>query len=104
MGGRRRRRRFLGTEKVAIVKRHLLDQVPVMTLCKEYDLHPNVYYRWQREFFEGGAVSFGKHPGLQNKALQRRVAKLQEKVARKDAALDEITEAYARGKQSDDQS
>jgi hypothetical protein len=30
-------------EKVAILRRHLIDRVPVSTLCDEHQLHPTVY-------------------------------------------------------------
>jgi transposase len=48
------RRHFAGTEKVAILKRHLLDKVPVSDLCDELHLYPNQFYAWLKEFFENG--------------------------------------------------
>jgi transposase-like protein len=41
-------------EKVSILRRHLLEHVPVSDLCDEYHLHPTQFYRWQRQFFENG--------------------------------------------------
>jgi transposase-like protein len=38
------RRHFSGPEKVAILKRHLLDKVPVSDLCDELQLYPNQVY------------------------------------------------------------
>ena len=32
----KQRRHFAGTEKVAILKRHLIDKVPVSNLCDEF--------------------------------------------------------------------
>ncbi len=55
---KRNRRHFTGTEKVAILRRHLLDSVPISDLCTEYDLQPTVFYRWQKQFFENGAAAF----------------------------------------------
>ena len=54
--GKRTRRHFTPKEKVAILKRHLVDQVPVSDLCDELNLQPRLFYRWQQEFFEKGAV------------------------------------------------
>jgi transposase len=48
-------------EKVAILRRHLLDKVPVSDLCEELGLQPTVLYRWQKEFFEKGAAAFQSH-------------------------------------------
>jgi hypothetical protein len=36
----KQRRHFAGTDKVAILKRHLIDKVPVSDLCDEYGLYP----------------------------------------------------------------
>jgi transposase len=55
-----KRKQYSGEEKVAILRRHLLDGVAVSDLCDEYGLHPNVFYRWQKGFFEGGAAAFEK--------------------------------------------
>jgi transposase len=54
---------YTGEEKVAILRRHLLDKVPISDLCDELGLQPTVFYRWQKEFFENGAAAFsGKTP------------------------------------------
>ena len=50
----KQRRHFAGTEKVAILKRHLLDKVPISDLCDELGLYPNQVYGWLKEFFENG--------------------------------------------------
>jgi transposase len=49
---------YTGEEKVAILRRHLLDKVPISDLCDELGLQPTVFYRWQKEFFENGAAAF----------------------------------------------
>ena len=43
---RKQRKNYTSQEKVFIIKRHLVDQVPVSDLCDEYNLQPNVFYRW----------------------------------------------------------
>ena len=55
---RKERKHYTGEEKVAILRRHLLDKVPVSDLCEEHGLQPTVFYRWQKEFFENGAAAF----------------------------------------------
>ena len=37
---RKKRTNYTGQEKVIILKRHLVDQVPVSDLCDEYHLQP----------------------------------------------------------------
>src|SRR5438445_3029400 len=52
------RHHFSGPEKVAILKRHLLEKTPVSDLCDELGIVPNLFYRWQKEFFENGHAAF----------------------------------------------
>ena len=55
---KKERKHYTAEEKVAILRRHLLDKVPVSDLCEELGLQPTVFYRWQKEFFENGAAAF----------------------------------------------
>ena len=48
---RKERKHYTAEEKVGILRRHLLDKVPVSDLCEELGLQPTVFYRWQKEFF-----------------------------------------------------
>ena len=59
------RRKFSAQEKVALLRRHLVEKVPVSDLCDECHLAPNVFYRWQKEFFENGAAAFEHGNGPQ---------------------------------------
>ena len=59
---------FAGPEKVAILKRHLLDMVPVSDLCDELGPYPNQVYGWLKEFFENGHAAFDN--GRKSKAAE----------------------------------
>jgi len=48
---------FTPEEKVAILRRHLVDKVPVSELCEELGPRPTVFYRWQKELFEKGVAA-----------------------------------------------
>ena len=70
---------------MAIVRRYLVDKIPVSDLCDEYGLNPTVFYRWQKEFFENGTAAFerrgdGREPELEEKVavMQRRSSKYRE--------------------------
>jgi len=54
----RSRRHFTTEQKVALLKRHLIDKVPVSDLCNEEELQPSVFYQWQRQLFENLAGAF----------------------------------------------
>ena len=55
-----RKERISAQDKVAILRRHLLDKVPVSDLCDEHQIQPAQFYQWQKQFFENGAAAFGK--------------------------------------------
>ena len=57
---RKHRKNYTPQEKVFILKRHLVDRIPVSDFCDQYNLQPNVFYRWQKEFFENRASAFDK--------------------------------------------
>ena len=58
-----KRRHFSGPEKVQILKRHLVEKVPVSDLCDEYNLYPTQVYAWLKEFFENGHAAFDRNTG-----------------------------------------
>jgi transposase len=90
------RRHFSGPEKVAILKRHLLEKTPVSDLCDELDIAPNQFYRWQQELFENGHVAFdnGRKAKAVEDAQQRKIEQLEAKVQRKNEVLAELMEEY----------
>src|SRR5579871_1615025 len=52
------RKHYTPEEKVAILRRHLLEKEPISKLCDELGFQPTVFYRWLKEFFENGAAAF----------------------------------------------
>jgi len=97
------RRRFSAVEKVAVLREHFLDKVPVSQVCDKHGLNPTVFYRWQKEFFEKGAMVFegqGERPGRQAKELEARNQVLQAKLVRKDEVIAELMEDHVRLKKS----
>jgi len=91
---RKKRRNYTAQEKVAILKRHLVDKISVSDLCDEYQLQPTIFYRWQKEFFENGAASFEKANSRQAKAEQKRIQRLETKLQSKNEVLSELMEEH----------
>jgi transposase-like protein len=84
-------------EKVAILRRHLIDRVAVSTLGDECQLHPTVFYRWLKQFFENGAAAFvGPAPRAdkQVEAREQRIAFLETKLKKEDEVLAELMEEH----------
>jgi transposase len=97
---RKKRKAYTPDEKVGIIRRHLLDGVAVSELCDEHRLSPTVYYRWQKEFFEGGAAAFAKDTDRQVGALRQRLADAEARLSRKNEVLAEVMEEYVRCKKN----
>lgn len=52
----KKRSNYSGEQKVAILKRHLVNGERISDICDEININPNMYYRWQKIFFENGAL------------------------------------------------
>ena len=87
---KKRRKHCTPEEKVAILRRHLLEQVPISELCDKQGLQPTVFYRWQKEFFENGASAFEQKARPNHSADQERIAYLEKKIQTKDEVLAEL--------------
>ena len=84
------RNNYTADEKVAILRRHLLEQEAVSKLCDELGLQPTVFYRWQKEFFENGAAAFQTKARSNHPAEQERIEYLEKKIQVKDEVLAEL--------------
>ena len=41
----KKRKNYSPDQKVQILKKHLVDRIPLSDVCDQYDLHPTVFYR-----------------------------------------------------------
>lgn len=90
------RKRHEPAEKVAIIRRHLVDQVPISDLCDELGIKPTQYYAWQKQFFEQGAAAFQVRKsgrGQQNR-YEKKIAALEEKLNKKNEVVAELLEEH----------
>ena len=86
-----------------MLKRHLLEQVAVATICDEADLQPTVFYRWLKQFFEQGAVALERSNSKPTRPVveaQHRIERLEARLQQKDAVLAELLEEHVTLKKS----
>jgi transposase len=93
MKDKRVRRKFSIEEKVAILKRHMVDQVPVSSLCEEYRIQPSLFYVWQRQMWENLGAAFqngtrGGQVSLREAGLEKENQELKAALAQREARLD----------------
>ncbi len=98
----KQRRHFSDTEKVAILKKHLIDKVPISDLCDQLDIYPNQFYDWLKRFFENGHLAFanGRKSKAVDDAKDQKIEQLQAKIQRKDSVLGELMEEHIQLKKS----
>ena len=87
---RKQRKHYTAEEKVAVLRRHLIDNEAVSKLCDQLVLQPTVFYRWQKEFFENGAAAFQTKNRSSRQPERERIARLEEKIRTKDEVLVEL--------------
>jgi transposase-like protein len=96
-GSRRERRHLSGQQKVAIVKRHLVDGVPVSDLCDLHEILPTQFYQWQKQLFECGAAAFERKAAPAGSSpAERKVRELEAKLATKNEVIAELLEDHVR--------
>ena len=94
------RRYLTPQEKIAALKRHLLEGVPVSTICDELGIAPTVFYRWQKELFENGHTLFenGRVAKAADNAKDEKIQKLEAKLQKKNEVMAELMEALTEEK------
>ena len=95
-----KRKQYNPQEKVSILRRHFIDKIPVSDLCDEYGLHPTVFYRWQKMFFDNGAVAFQSQQSSHQKRQEKKIATLEAKLSQKNEVLAEVMEEHVLLKKS----
>jgi len=90
------RRHLTPQEKIAALKRHLLEGVPVSTVCDGLGIAPTLFYRWQKELFENGHSLFenGRKAKAAEDANVEKIQKLEAKIHRKNEVMAELMEAH----------
>lgn len=95
-----KRKQYNSQEKMTILRKHLLEGVPISDVCEEYGIQPSVFYRWQKTLFEQGNQVFERGQGRQGKQQQRQIEALEKKLSKKDEVLAELMEEYVALKKS----
>lgn len=96
----RTRRQFTNEEKAAILRRHLVDKTPVADICDELKLQPSLFYQWLRQVHENLAAALGptaaasSGPSKLEKQQAAKIAYLEERVAKKDSVIAEISAEF----------
>ena len=87
---KKERKKYSAEEKVKQVRRHLIEKVPVSTICQETGITPVMFYRWQDQLFQNGAAAFENKTPQPPTGEHVRIEKLEKKIQQKDEVLVEL--------------
>lgn len=99
-------RKFLTPEeKISIIREHLIDGMSISALCEKHGISPVLYYNWQRQLFEEGAVIFERKKNSANArrqtdAQQDQIEKLEAKIQQKNTVIAELLEEHVQLKKA----
>ena len=93
-------RNYSAEEKVRILEQPLVEQVAVSDLCDQYGLHPTVFHRWMKQFFENGAAAFEEKHDSRTRKLEKKLGRLEGKLQQKNEVLSELMEEHVKLKMS----
>ena len=95
---KRSRRRHSAEQKAELLRRHLVDKVPVSQVCTEAKIQPSLFYNWQRDLLAAAPLLFARERGAPNREreLEGQVEALKAKLAKKDAVIAEVSEEYVK--------
>jgi len=88
----KKRRYFSPSEKISILKEHLINRKSVPDICDSYELQQAVFYRWQATFFQNGERAFQTTHKSTEKSQDTKIKNLEEKISNKDEVIGEIME------------
>jgi transposase len=94
-----KRKRIMAEQKVAIVRRHLVEKVPVSDLCDEFGIHANQYYNWQKQLFENAAPAFARRPNKANEkkrqnAAEKKIEQIEKKLQDRNEVVAELLQEH----------
>jgi len=88
-----KRKRYTAEEKVKILREVLEDGKQISQAAEQYGLHPNNIFNWRKQLFEGGAQTFQiKRADISNKAEERKITALEDRIKQKDEIIAELAE------------
>jgi transposase-like protein len=100
-----KRKQLTPEQKLSIVRRHLLEKVPISDLCDEVGIHPTQYYNWQKQLFENGTLAFERRTNSANQRRQedaaaKKIAQLEVKLQKKNEVVAELLEEHVQLKKA----
>ena len=69
-------------------------------ICDQFSIKPVLFYSWQKQFFENGALAFQNTEEQRVRELERELSKVSMKLTKKHEVLSELMEEHLTLKKS----
>ena len=90
----KKRRRYSAKEKMAALRKQLVEDVPVSDICDELGIQPSLFYSWQGVLFSSDEQVFNRKPESGVTRHAREITELERKLRQKDEVLAEVMVEY----------
>ena len=96
------RRHFTGAQKLAILREHLIEKVPISDVCQKHEMQPTLFYLWQKKLFEDGAAVFETKAASSRQQIAEatKIVALEAKIQQKNEVLAELMGEHVELKKS----
>ncbi|QDV25818.1 transposase [Aureliella helgolandensis] len=86
-------------QKIAIVREHLIEKVPVSEVCDKHGISVVNFYNWQKLLFENAAGAFERKKNAANVRMQQdanaaKIEKLEAKLQQKNEVIAELLQEH----------
>lgn len=86
-------------QKIAILREHLIEKVPVSEICDKHEISVVNFYKWQKQLFENGAIAFERKTNSANAKRQddanmAKIEKLEAKLQQKNEVIAELLQEH----------
>ena len=98
----KKRRRFDAQKKAQIVRRHLVEKVPVSDLADELDVQPSQIHAWIKQVLDQAEKAFERSSGPRRNEVAKdaKIAQLEEKLTTKNEVISELMEENIKAKKA----
>jgi transposase-like protein len=99
------RRKFSNEFKATVVRRHLVEKVPVSELASEFEIQPSMIHLWVKQVLDQAEKAFERSQGSKKGKItsnldKQRIARLEAKLANKNEVIAELMEENVKSKKA----
>lgn len=91
---KKERRQWASAEKGRLLRRHLIEKVPISQVCGEAQLAPSLFHKWLEQLFANASLALESKRGPERSQDLQRIEKLEQKIRQKDEVLAELMGEY----------